>query len=308
MNLFEKLSRRALLITMSLCTLAVSAAADNGIRVDNTVTPERKVISLRTQMDTAATSRRDLHFLKKIAKVGTFQAYALLNTYDRQPSAVKKAKAMARKLLAKHPEYQGFTSMFNGRDLTGWKGLVENPIKRAQMSADELARKQVKADEQMRRDWKVIGNELVYVGTGFDNLCSVKQYGDFEMYVDWQLDPDGKEPDAGIYLRGTPQVQIWDTARVNVGAQVGSGGLYNNKAHQDKPLVVADNAVGEWNTFYIKMVGDRVTVRLNGILVVDNVVMDNYWDRSRPIFPREQIELQAHGSRVYFRDIYIREL
>ncbi len=128
------------------------------------------------------------------------------------------------------------------------------------------------------------------------------------MLVDWKLDPNGREPDAGIYLRGSPQVQIWDTARVDVGAQVGSGGLYNNKKNKDIPLVVADNPLGEWNSFYIKMVGDRVTVKLNGVLVVDDVILENYWDRSQPIFPIEQLELQAHGSKVWFRNIYVKEL
>ena len=167
---------------------------------------------------------------------------------------------------------------------------------------------QKKADEVMRKDWKVENGLLTYVGTGYDNICTESQYKDFEMYVDWALDPNGKEPDAGIYLRGTPQVQIWDTARVNVGAQVGSGGLYNNKKYESKPSVVADNKVGIWNSFYIKMVGDKVTVFLNGVKVVDAVTMENYWDRKQPIFPVEQIELQAHGSKVYYRDLYIKRL
>ena len=119
---------------------------------------------------------------------------------------------------------------------------------------------------------------------------------------------DGKEPDAGIYLRGTPQVQIWDTRRTNVGAQVGSGGLYNNSVNANKPLKVADNPVGQWNSFYIKMTDERVTVYLNGELVVNNVIMENYWDRSLPIILKEQIELQAHGSKVAYRNLYIREL
>lgn len=202
----------------------------------------------------------------------------------------------------------GFLKCFNGRDLTGWKGLVENPIKRAKMSADELAAKQVEADIRMRKDWAVEDGLLAYVGNGYDNLCTEEQYKDFEMYVDWMLDPAGKEPDAGIYLRGTPQVQIWDTARVNVGAQVGSGGLYNNKKNASIPSVVADNKVGIWNSFYIKMEGQRVTVKLNGVEVVKDVVLENYWDRSQDIFPVEQIELQAHGSKVYYRDIYIRRI
>jgi hypothetical protein len=95
---------------------------------------------------------------------------------------------------------------------------------------------------------------------------------------------------------------------VNVGAQVGSGGLYNNQKNISKPLLVADNAVGEWNTFQIKMIGEKVTVYLNGQLVVDNVTLENYWDRNLPIFPSGSIELQAHGSVVGYRDIYIREI
>jgi hypothetical protein len=55
------------------------------------------------------------------------------------------------------------------------------------------------------------------------------------------------------------------------------------------------------------MIGDRVSVWLNGEPVTDNVILENYWDRSLPIFPSEQIELQAHGSKVAYRDIYIRE-
>ena len=145
---------------------------------------------------------------------------------------------------------------------------------------------------------------IVFNGKG-DNLCTVKDYGDFEMLVDWRITKDG---DSGIYLRGTPQVQIWDPARTDVGAQVGSGGLYNNQKNPSKPLVFADNPVGEWNTFRITMVGEKVTVFLNGIKVVDDVTLENYWDRKLPIFPRGAIELQAHGTDLAFRDIYVREI
>jgi len=138
-----------------------------------------------------------------------------------------------------------------------------------------------------------------------DNLCYIKEYGDFELLVDWRITKKG---DSGIYLRGTPQIQIWDTSRVESGAQVGSGGLYNNTKHERIPLIVADNLVDEWNTFRILMIGERVTVYLNGQLVVDNVIMENYWDRSIPIFKTGAIELQAHGSNLGFRDIYIREI
>lgn len=211
------------------------------------------------------------------------------------------------KYLTENPTQRGFISLFNGKNLDGWKGLVENPIKRAQMSQKELAAAQKKADEEAARDWKVEEGNIVFDGTGYNNLCTEKQYGDFEMLVDWKLYP-GPEPDAGIYLRGTPQVQVWDTARVNVGAQVGSGGLYNNQTHPSKPLKVADQKVGEWNTFRIRMIGDRVSVWLNDELVTDNVILENFWDRNQPIFPVEQIELQAHGSKVAYRDLYIKEI
>jgi hypothetical protein len=89
---------------------------------------------------------------------------------------------------------------------------------------------------------------------------------------------------------------------------VGSGGLYNNQVHPSKPLKVADNPVGDWNTFRIIMVGEKVSVWLNGELVVDDVTMENYWDRKSPIFPKGSIELQAHGTDLAFRDIYIREI
>ena len=211
------------------------------------------------------------------------------------------------KYLSENSNEGGFVSIFNGKNLDGWKGLVENPLKRAKMSEKELAAAQIKADKQMALDWKVEDGLIIFDGKGYDNLCTDKQYGDFEMIVDWKLYP-GPEPDAGIYLRGTPQVQIWDTARTNVGAEVGSGGLYNNTTNPSKPLKVADQKVGEWNTFRIKMVGDRVWVWLNDELVTDNVVLENYWDRNQPIFPVEQIELQAHGSKVAYRDIFIKEL
>jgi hypothetical protein len=213
-----------------------------------------------------------------------------------------------RKYLSEMPEEEGFISIFNGKDLTGWKGLVGTPLTRPAMKAKELAKAQTAADEQMRQDWIVENGLLTYVGTGYDNICTAKDYGDIEMYLDWRLDPAGTEPDAGVYLRGTPQVQIWDISRTNVGAEVGSGGLYNNQINSSKPDKVADNELGAWNTMYIKMTGDRVTVKLNGELVVNNVMLENYWDRSLPIPALEQIELQAHGSKVWYRNIYVKEL
>lgn len=203
-------------------------------------------------------------------------------------------------LAADNSPPEGFVALFNGRDLTGWKGLVADPKKRAAMSPAELAAAQKKADERMRAHWKVEDGALVFDGKG-DSLCTAKDYGDFELFVDWKILADG---DSGIYLRGSPQVQIWDPKF----HPEGSGGLYNNQKHPNKPSKAADKPAGEWNSCRIKMVGDQVTVWLNGELVLDKVVMENYWERDKPIYPTGQIELQNHGNTLYFKNIYIREL
>ena len=226
-------------------------------------------------------------------------ALALLKGED---SAIL-AKKLAYHIKAMPFDY-GFENLFNGTDLTGWKGLVANPIARSKMSAQQLAEAQTKVDAKIKTDWIVKDGLLVFTGHG-DNLCTQKQYGDFELFVDWKITEKG---DAGIYLRGSPQVQIWDTSRREVGAQVGSGGLYNNQKNERNPKVVADNKIGSWNNFHIIMRGAVVTVYLNGLLVTDKVVLENYWDKTLPIFVKEQIELQAHGTYVAYRNIYIREL
>lgn len=195
---------------------------------------------------------------------------------------------------------EGFVALFNGKDLTGWKGLVADPPKRAKMTPEALAAAEKKATEEALKHWKVEGDAIVYDGKN-NSLCTGKDYGDFEMYVDWKIHAKG---DSGIYIRGSPQVQIWDPAQW----PVGSGGLYNNQKNPSKPLKCADRPIGQWNRFRIKMVGEKVWVWLNEELVVDNVTMENYWERSKPIYPTGQIELQHHGSTLWFRNIYIREL
>jgi len=213
-------------------------------------------------------------------------------------------KEILSKYIASMPDGEGFVKIFNGVDLTGWQGLVENPVVRARMKPEELARKQAEADKKIALNWSVKDGCIVFSGEG-DNLCSVKEYGDFELLVDWKI---SKEGDSGIYLRGSPQVQIWDIQRTDSGVEIGSGGLYNNERNISNPLKVADNPAGEWNSFRILMIGEKVSVWLNGELVVDDVTMENYWDRSIPIFPKGPVELQAHGTDLAFRDIYIREI
>ncbi|MBX3377332.1 MAG: alpha-L-fucosidase [Phycisphaeraceae bacterium] len=191
----------------------------------------------------------------------------------------------------------GFEALFNGRDLTGWQGLAGSPVELRQMTEAARQETQRRADEGMRKHWRVEDGVLVFDGKG-DSLQSVREYRDFELYIDWAIDKGG---DSGIYLRGTPQVQIWDNP-------IGSGGLYNNTRELSRPLTVADRPLGQWNRFHIIMRGERVTVYLNGALVVDRVKMENYWEPWKAVYAAGPVELQAHGNPLRFRNIFLREI
>ena len=211
----------------------------------------------------------------------------------------------AEEKLNKPPK--GYKALFNGKDLKNWQGLIELP-KRNELSPDQRQERQAAADKKMLEHWSVKDGILVFDGKG-DSLQTAKDYGNFELYVDWKVHAAG---DSGIYLRGNPQVQIWEkTAGSAIDANgkfIGSGGLFNNQKNPSKPIAVADKPAGEWNTFWIRMVGDRVTVKLNDILVVDNTPLENYWKRGEPLPAKGPIELQNHGNELQFRNIYIREL
>ena len=204
---------------------------------------------------------------------------------------------------------QGFTRLFNGKDLTNWKGLLpapnDNPLKRAKLPAEELQVAQERANADMLTHWKAEKGEIVFDGKGA-SLATAKDYTDFELYVDWKILPEG---DSGIYLRGCPQVQIWDPGNLKPNPKKeGSGGLYNNKKNPSGPLKLADKPIGEWNRFRIVMMGDKVHIFLNGEMVVNDTTLENYWDYAQPIPASGQIELQNHGNTLWFKNIYIREL
>ncbi len=191
----------------------------------------------------------------------------------------------------------GFSALFNGKDLHGWCGFIGDFPARAEYTEEAHAEKQAEADSQMRKHWSVEDGLLVFDGQG-KSLVTQEDFGDFELLVDWMIKPNG---DSGIYLRGTPQVQIWDN-------EIGSGGLYNNHKNLSVPNIDADNPPGEWNTFRIIMIDDRVSVWLNGINVVEAVQLENYWNRGLPVATRGPIELQAHGNELRFRNIFIRHI
>lgn len=220
----------------------------------------------------------------------------------------------------------GFDALFNGENLEGWKGLShKNANDRRALEGQALQEAQTVADTMMRDHWSVIDGVLTYDGKG-QSLCTDKDYGDFDLYVEWKIPPGA---DSGIYLRGTPQVQIWDPwdTRMKIdgampetseawvsaytnGRNLGSGGLWNNKRWRNSPLTRADKRPGEWNQFLIRMVGNKVTIWLNDTLIVNRVELENYWDKTGvlPLPTADQIELQHHGSELFFKNLFIREL
>ena len=204
---------------------------------------------------------------------------------------------------------EGFTALFNGRDLDGWKGTTTEEWfdyynYRAKMPAEKRAALQAKADGLMRSHWHVRDGALFFDGLpGGSSLAAAKDYGDFDFSCDWRL--LRVNGDSGFYVRGLPQVQIWDP---DTWGGIGSGGLYNNVRHLSSPTVRADRPIGDWNRTRIRMLGDRVWVWLNGTLVVDGVPLDNCREPGKPIPECEQLELQCHGDPIEFRNLFIREL
>ena len=212
---------------------------------------------------------------------------------------------------------EGFTRLFNGKDLSGWrgrpgKGGVFSPYVEAKFTDAERKARQAEWNAERDLHWWVdpASGELVTDGKSV-HLATEKAYGNFELQAEWKLTvPNGI---TGIYLRSYPQVKLWDPASATnqqTGAFRGSGALWNNNDDNPGkwPLVKADKPIGEWNHVRIRMVGERVWVWLNGQQTVDGAKLDNYFDRTQPLLPTGPIELQTHGTEVRFRNVFIREL
>ncbi|MCC7010355.1 MAG: DUF1080 domain-containing protein [Acidobacteria bacterium] len=230
--------------------------------------------------------------------------------------AVAVAEAQDRPLNQPPP---GFTALFNGRDLSGWRGRKPNfnpADEQRTLTKAEVAALQVLWNAERDQHWRVDTAKAEIVSDGNSpHLATVADYGDFELWVDWlMVSPNG---DSGIYLRGYPQVQIWDPSNPREqrnGADKGSGALWNNNPDNPGrfPLVKADKPIGQWNTLRVLMVGQKVSIWLNGQQTVNEQVMDNYFDpntpHTRPLVAKGPIELQTHGSEMRFRNVFVREI
>jgi hypothetical protein len=206
---------------------------------------------------------------------------------------------------------KGFTALFNGKDLSGWHGMPHfDPYKLAAMPEEKRQAQIETWTTDARKHWTVENGELVNDGKGA-YLTTDKEYGDIELLIDYKTVPLA---DSGIYLRATPQVQIWDYTKEggkwNLGADKGSGGLWNNSPGSPgkDPRVLADKPFGQWNHFRILMVGERVTVYLNDKLVVDHARLENFWDKKKALPKKGVIQLQTHGGEIRWRNIFLREI
>lgn len=207
---------------------------------------------------------------------------------------------------------EGFTSLFNGKNLHGWWGLdTVNPETWINLPEEDLAQKRANSLTDIQKHWRVENQELINDGKGL-YLTTIENFADFELQLEYKTVPLA---DSGIYLRGYPQVQIWDTTEAGgkwrFGAEKGSGGLWNNRPGDGwQPLVHADKPFGEWNHFRIIMKDDRVTIYLNQQLVVEDAVLINYWHKKtkKPILSEGPIQLQTHGGEIRWRNLYLKEL
>lgn len=203
----------------------------------------------------------------------------------------------------------GFRALFNGKDLAGWHGL--NPHSVAKLEGEKKEANLKKQREDFPNHWRVENNELVNLGTG-PYATTDAEFGDIELLIEYKTVPHA---DSGIYLRGMPQVQIWDHNQVfdpkkpDRKPHLGSGGLFNNTPNTPgrDPLVLADKPFGEWNRFRIRQIGARTWVWLNDKLVVDGAVMENYSDRTKPLPAKGPVMLQTHGGEIRWRNLFVRE-
>lgn len=212
--------------------------------------------------------------------------------------------AVAQEGVRSTPE--GFTALFNGKDLQGWHGRPHLDPRKWEATSQEQKEQWM---QDLQQHWSVKEGALVNDGHGV-YLTTDKEYGDIELLIEYKT---VARADSGIYLRGTPQVQIWDytdEGKFKIGSDKGSGGLWNSSPGADgkDPLVLADKPFGQWNSFRIIQVGARTSVWLNDQQVVKFATMENFWDRQLPLFAKGVIQLQTHGGEIQWRNLFVREL
>lgn len=218
---------------------------------------------------------------------------------------------LATALHAAPPEPpKGFRAIFNGQDTSGWYGLNPHSVVKLNGEKREEALKKMRGE--FSQHWRVENGELVNSGTG-PYATTEEEFGDYELMLEYKTVAGA---DSGIYLRGVPQVQIWDPNQVfdpkkpDRRPHLGSGGLFNNtpKTLGRDPIELKDKPFGQWNTMVIRQIGARTWVTFNGRVVVEGAPMENFWDKTKPFPAKGPIMLQTHGGEIRWRNIFVRDI
>lgn len=195
---------------------------------------------------------------------------------------------------------EGFRGIFNGKDLTAWYGL--NPHSSETLEGEKHSENLKAQRADFANHWTVENGELVNRGTG-PYATSEEDFGDYQLLLQYKTVAGA---DSGIYLRGMPQVQIWDNnqvfdlAKPDRRPHLGSGGLFHNtpKTLGRDPIMKVDQPLDQWNTFDIKQIGGRTWVTLNTSLVVDGAPFENYLEK-HCLFPqRDRLCSRLTAARI----------
>ncbi len=180
---------------------------------------------------------------------------------------------------------EGWIPLFNGKDLTGWK--TRGPNTSWEVQDGVLANLREKNGVKRR---------------GVD-IYTEKKFLDFKLHIEFKVPKGGN---SGVYLRGRKEVQVHDSYGVAKPGSGHCGGIYSVAA----PLVNACKPAGEWNTFDITCVGNKITVYLNGKLIQDNVEVNRPTGGSMggQLGTPGPIMLQGNHSTVWYRNIWIKPL
>ena len=306
---------------------AISRYTDFATASDNT--PMRKYQLYRKGLEANPSAKTQNKLLKALSKTPVFPALVLAVKYMDAPATAEPAALVVKTVAAKNPGMGGQTvaaalkkalevyvelakadadAGYAVDEIKGLmaklpeagfeplslepenrKAVVGNPETRKAMKPKALAKAQLEADAAMAQKWSLTDGIL----TAQANAPAIqfpKQYENFEMILDWKTPGE-----AGIAVRAIPQIRL--------GGVSGTGMLADDKGVAD-----ADNRPGNWNTLYVKVVDDRITVFENDVKIVENAVMTNPDMPGEPVGICGCIELIAGAAPVEFRNVYVNEL
>jgi hypothetical protein len=193
---------------------------------------------------------------------------------------------------------EGFTALFNGKDLTGWK---------------------VNKEATKPKVWGAEKGILYVQGSGGGWLMTEKEYSDFELRLEFKMPEKGN---SGVALRSAMEGNPSFESGMEIQLLDDEWHKKNYKGLKDTQLTgsiygivpPSKNAlkpVGEWNKMRIIAKGPQITVELNGEKIVDanlNDHKDKVKEHKGLMRPKGHLGLQSHDGRVEFRNLYVKEL